>query len=62
MGIYCGIPVRYLYTLQSGDPLPKFMTGGINPLNRVGFIQIDSKTRRDATELVWQVMITGIVD
>jgi hypothetical protein len=38
------------------------MYGGITQLNRIGFIEIESKTRRDATEIEWQIMITGIVD
>ena len=60
--INCGIPTQYIFTLQSGEQLPKFMFGGTNVITKKGFIEVYTNTRKDIFNINWQIMITGIAE
>lgn len=39
--------LNYSFTLESGSPIPKFMTPTINPSRSGGSIAVYTKTRKD---------------
>jgi hypothetical protein len=38
------------------------MIGGINSITKKGFIEVYTNTRKDAFNINWQIMITGIAE
>jgi hypothetical protein len=38
------------------------MFGGINSITKKGFIEVYTNTRKDAFNINWQIMITGIAE
>ncbi len=59
--LYCGIPIKYTFRLQSGDPLPKFMTGGNFIFTKGGYLDVYTNTRKVVAETSWTILITAEV-
>jgi hypothetical protein len=57
----CGNEISYTFLLNSGDPLPAFITGQIDPLKVLGggSVSINVPTRRIVTETSFVVFIKG---
>ena len=59
--LYCGIPIKYSFKLQSGDPLPKFINSGNFIFTKGGFVDVYSLSRKKVQDTRWTILITGEV-
>jgi hypothetical protein len=64
LGVNCGLPIVYKFSLQSGDVVPSFIKGVLNDPSGTtgGYIEIDSNSRIDASEPKIFVVISGFAE